>query len=100
MVMCSVAMVTVGPKPVAGDTDAVLWHEYPTRVILKRHSNSSLGLSIITRQVGTYVVCVCVCLSVCVSVYVTCMCMCVCLCVCVYVFYVCLSTANLIQFQS
>ena len=77
MVMCSVVMVTVGPKPVAGDTDAVLWHEHPTRVILKRHSNSSLGLSIITRQVGTYVVCVSVYLSVCLCMLRVCACACV-----------------------
>ena len=93
MVMCSVVMVTVGPKPVAGDTDAVLWHEHPTRVILKRHSNSSLGLSIITRQVGTYVVCVCVsvCLSVCVCVCYVCVHVCVlvrvCICVLCVSFY-------------
>lgn len=89
MVMCSVAMVTVGPKPVAGDTDAVLWHEHPTRVILKRHNNSSLGLSIITRQVGTYIVCVSLCVylsvSVCVSVCYVCVHVCICvLCVSFY----------------
>ena len=88
MVMCSVVMVTVGPKPVAGDTDAVLWHEHPTRVILKRHSNSSLGLSIITRQVGTYVVCVSVYLSVCLCMLRVCACVCVLVRVCIlYVFY-------------
>ena len=48
----SCVFVPIAPKPVAGETDAVLWHDYPTRVILKRHENSSLGLSIITRQVS------------------------------------------------
>ena len=87
----SVAMVAVGPKPVAGDTDAVLWHDHPTRVILKRHNNSSLGLSIITRQVSRVLeimeplcVCVCVCLCVCVCVHAyPCACVPVCMwCVC------------------
>ena len=81
VVIYSVAMVAVGPKPVAGDTDAVLWHEHPTRVILKRHNNSSLGLSIITRQVSGVlgVMGFCVYLSVCLSVYIY-----VCVCVCLF----------------
>ena len=45
-------LVAIAPKPVAGETDAVLWHDQPARVILRRE-NSSLGLSIITRQVST-----------------------------------------------
>lgn len=58
-------MVAIAPKPIAGDTDAVLWHDQPTRVILKRQDNSSLGLSIITRQVSerSDKLCVCVCVE-------------------------------------
>jgi len=52
MLLYSVAMAAVAPKPVAGETDAVLWHDQPVRVLLQRYDGASLGFSIITRQVS------------------------------------------------
>jgi len=49
---CCLVLLFIAPKPIAGESDAVFWHNQPTRVVLTRQDEmSSLGLSIITRQV-------------------------------------------------
>ena len=59
---CLVVLLYIAPKPIAGESDAVFWHNQPTRVVLTRQDEMcSLGLSIITRQV-----CTCVCVVLCV----------------------------------